>query len=362
MFSFLSSKKIKAFGLDISDSSIKVMQLVYAHGRLASIPFTDSPLSEQVVNNHMIISEDRLADNILRAIAAARKIDTKFVVCSVPEAKSFVRTLTIPKMAESEIGTALPFELEQDIPVPVDQVYLDWQIIKDGGDKLEVLAHATPKDYIDALVSSLRKAKLVPVAMELESQATARALISRDLATKSVLIVDPATKLTSFIIVDNGIIQYTSSIPIAGNAFTESISRNLGVTAPQAEKMKQELGLTGDKGLEVRKAILPILDNLVDEIKNVIRFFEEHETTHKSIDTILLCGGSAKLTGIAEYISDRLNLGSVRSAAKVILADPWANVAVDPKIPVPLDRLSALGYTTVIGLALRGVNFNEYSI
>lgn len=361
MAPLFGNKKIKAFGLDISDTSIKVMQLDYSGDRLASIAFNDSILSDQVVNNHMIISEDRLADNILRVVASAKKIDTKFVVCSIPEAKSFVRILTIPKMPESEIATALPFELEQDIPVPIDQVYLDWQVIRETADKLEVLAHATPIDYMDAFVASLRIAKLVPVAMELESQATARALISREYETKSVLIVDLASRQTSFIIVDNGIIQYTSSIPIAGNAFTESIARNLSIKAPEAEKKKQEQGLIAENGQDVRKAILPILDNLVDEIKNVIRFFEEHETTHKTIETIMLCGGSAKLAGIAEYISDRINLGSVHTQAKVILADPWVNVMADPKA-APLDGLAALGYTTVIGLALRGVKFNEYSI
>lgn len=359
---FLSSKKIKAFGLDISDSSIKVMQLDYSGGRLVSIPFHAASLSEQVVNNHSIISEERLADNILRAVAAAKKINTKFVVCSIPEAKSFVRILTIPKMSEGDIGSALPFELEQDIPVPVDQVYLDWQVIREVSDKFVVLTHATPKDYMDALVSSLKKAKLVPVAMELESQATARALISPDLQNKSVLIVDLAIRQTSFIIVDSGIIQYSTGIPMAGNAFTESISRNLGIKTSDAETMKQEMGLTSEKGQEVRKAILPILDNIVDEMKNVIRFFEEHETAHKTIESILLCGGSAKLAGIAEYISDRINLGSVHTQAKVILADPWVNVTTSAKSKAPLDGLSALGYTTVIGLALRGINFNEYNV
>lgn len=362
MFSFLGNKKIKAFGLDISDTSIKVMQFDYAGDRISSVAFNDSPLYDKVINNHLIVNIDRLADNILRTVAAAKKIDTKFVICSVPETKSFVRKLTIPKMSDSEIVTSLPYELEQDIPIPVDQVYLDWQVLGASGDKIEVLAHATPKDYMDSLVASLNKAQLVPVAMELESQATARALITRDLQTKSVLIVDSSTKQTSFIIVDNGIIQYTSNIPIAGNAFTESISRNLGIKTEDAEKMKQEQGLSAESGQDVRKAILPILDNIVDEIKNVIRFFEEHETNHKAIETILLCGGSSKLGGIAGYISDRMNLGSVHAQAQVLLADPWANVTADPKAPLPLDRLSALAYTTVIGLSLRGVKFNEYGL
>src|SRR5437868_325961 len=97
--------KIHAFGLDISDSSIKVAQLALTKkNQIHTAVFADVPLLEKTITNHMIVNPERLAGNILKAYNSARSIDTKFVIPSVPEAKSFVRTVQIPRMDEKEIS------------------------------------------------------------------------------------------------------------------------------------------------------------------------------------------------------------------------------------------------------------------
>ncbi len=355
-----NGRKIKAFGLDISDSSIKVAELDLRKRHLHKAVFADVPLLDKTIANHLIVDEARLAGNIQRALKTAKNIDTKYVVCSVPEAKSFVRVIKIPKMALNEIDAAIPFELEQDIPIPVDQVYLDWVILHETPEQMELLVTASSKDYIDSLITSLHSIKLKPVAMEIGSQATARALIDKEVSTKSALIVDLGAQQTSFIIVDQNVPLYTSSIPIAGNSFTESLARNLGITQAEAEKMKVTRGLTSQAEQEegVRQAILPILDNIVDEVKNVIRFFEDHTENHHQIDTLLLCGGSSRVPGVIEYISTRINLGSSKQQLRVEQGNPWANIiSASNKESFPLGRQEALGYSTAIGLALRGANY-----
>ncbi len=353
--SLFGNNKIKAFGLDISDTSIKVMQLEKSGAKIVPTAFGGVPLPDKVIANHLIVSEEKLAEAIKRAVDKARKISTKYVICSIPEAKSFVRTLNIPKMSDKEIEGAIPYELEQDIPIPVDQVYLDWQILHDSSDKMEILVTAATRDYVDSLVNALKMVNLVPVAMELESQATARAIIGKDDEQKTVLIADIATQQTSFIIVDNGVIQYTSSVPIAGNAFTDSIARNLGLPKGEAEKLKRTTGLTSEaKAGKVRASILPILDNIIDEIKNVVRFFEDHDTNQRKIQNIILCGGSAGLMGVTDYISARINLGSTKGSIQVDLGNPWVNLNGYTMKTDGTKSDEILGYSTVAGLALRG--------
>jgi type IV pilus assembly protein PilM len=357
MISLFGNKKVHAFGLDISDLSIKVMQLRRREKSLIPSVFTDYPLSSKIISNHLIVSEDKLAENIGYALDKAGKMDTSYVVASLPEAKSFVRQIQIAKLPESEIEGAIPWELEQDIPVPIDQVYLDWQIVSEASDKLNILVAATPKDYVESIIDTLKMAKLKPVALELESQATARCLVGPDDAKGAVLVLDIATMQTSFVIVEEGILEYTSSIPVAGNAFTESIARNLGVPAAEAEKLKRELGLLAEtKRGNIRQSILPILDNIVDEIKNVVRFHEEHETKHKAISKVILSGGSSRLLGMADYISARLNLGASQPLGRVVLGNPWVNLNISNlDSEVPMTREQALSYATAIGLALRGL-------
>ena len=93
-------EKINAFGLDISDSSIKVLQLSQEQRKLQIKAFGDMALMPKVIENNLIINEQRLAENILRAVGAAGKISTKHVICSIPEVKSFVRIIKVPKMPE----------------------------------------------------------------------------------------------------------------------------------------------------------------------------------------------------------------------------------------------------------------------
>ncbi|MGE5392741.1 MAG: type IV pilus assembly protein PilM [Candidatus Saccharibacteria bacterium] len=358
MFNLFNDKRISAFGLDLSDSSIKVMQLERKNGIVLPRAYSSGPVPTGVIANHQIAQMDKLADIIRYAVSAARNVNTKYVVASVPETKSFVRVLTVPKMEQTEIADALPWELEQDIPVPIDQVYMDWQMIRETDDKYEVLVTATPRDYADAIIDTLKSAGYTPVALELESQATARALIKPGNTAGAVLLADISGAMTSFVIVaDGNILEYTSSIPIGGGSFTESIARSLGVSQSEAEKMKREKGLLSEtKKGNIRQALLPILDNIVDEIKSVVRFYEEHAAPGQGIDRVLLCGGGSKLSGIADYISARLNLGADKPIGRVQLGDAGMNLFGDAagKQPAKEDFLS---YTTAIGLALRGLDY-----
>ncbi len=357
--SLFGNKKITAFGLDISDSSIKVAELSLHKGHISSAVFADVPLQDKTITNHMIVSEQRLAGNIQKALTTAKNIKSKFVVCSIPEAKSFVRVISLPKMAPEEIEGAIPFELEQDIPIPIDQVYMDWFVLQEFPDKTEVLVTASSKDYIDSLISTLKSLKLRPVAFEIGSQATARALIGKDEEKKSVLIVDIGAQQTSFIIVDKGLPLYTSSVPIAGNSFSDSIARNMGIPRAEADKLKTTHGLTSNtEGEEkVRTAVLPILDNIIDETKNVIRFFEDHSETKSIIDTILCCGASSQIPGLIDYVSTRINLGSGKTTLQVGMGNPFTKMIPAHNHQLPLAAEKALGYSTAIGLALRG---NDY--
>jgi type IV pilus assembly protein PilM len=357
MLSLFYNKKLEAFGLDISEASIKVMQLEPSKNGFLPYAFSEVPLAAKVMNNHIIINELKLSQNILAAVEAAKKITTKRVVVSVPEAKSFVRVVEIPQMPAGEVTAALPWEMEQDIPVPVDQVYLDWQFIKNIGDKMQILVMAASKEYVDPLINSLKLAKLIPIAIELDSQSMSRALIGKEESKKAVLILDIATTQSTFIIVENGNIQYTSSIPIAGNAFTESIARSLGVPAVDAEKIKRERGLTTEaRRGSTREAILPLLDNIIDEIKNVSRFYEDHSELHRPIEQVILCGGSSRMTGISDYITARLGLGSTHGL-NVGLGDPFVNLMADQKTAKKsiFAKTDPLAFTTVIGLALRDI-------
>ncbi len=227
---------------------------------------------------------------------------------------------------------------------------MDWEIISEHDEKLDILVTAAPKDYVDNLLRVYKLGGLRPVAFEVESAACARALIPAGQKDGSSLILDMNTYRTSIIVVENGHLKFTSSVPIAGDAFTQSISRALGVTVEEAEKIKREVGLDDNKEHQnVKAALVPVVDSLVAEMMNTIKFHIDHGG--KPITQIMLCGGTAKLLHLSSYLYSKMT----DSQIDIIQGNPWINVfnAKSNEKP-PFSRIDSLSYTTAIGLGIRG--------
>ncbi len=275
------------------------------------------------------------------------KIDSNYVVASLPESKSFVRVIQIPVMSDSEAENAIPFEAESFIPLPVDQVYLDWQKLGMVGDKMSILIIASPKEFVDKYLDILDKANLKPVALEVESQSCFRALVEKN-SKETVLIVDIQTFRSNLIMVEEGKLEFTSSVPIAGNTFTESIARSLGVSSSKAEEIKKKVGIANTSEYpNIKIALLPTLNNLSAEIKGILKFYHEH--SDKTVNKILFSGGGSKLKNLTEFLFPQF---TEFVGLQAQLGNPWINLTglKDP----PMGAEEALNFVTVIGLAIRG--------
>jgi len=343
-----------AFGIDVNDTSIKIAELRKSKTGYKIIGYSDFELHKGIVVNDSVMDEKALTEAIRGALAKMKfgNVDTTLTIASIPESKAFVRVIQIPKMSEAQAESAVTIESEQYIPIPLDQAYLDWQILRENGeDKMDVLVTAAPKDYIDNYLRVLKNSGLRPVALEVESAAVARALVPSEKKAKDLLILDMSTSRSSLIVVSQGFVQFTSSVPIAGDAFTQAIARALGINEQEAEKVKMQFGLDDSKEHQnVKAALTPVVDNLVEEIKNILKFHSAHSTT--PISQILLCGGSAKLLHLSSYLYEKL---TDYDYVDIILGNAWANV-FEPRLAAaaPLTREESLSYATAIGLAIRG--------
>jgi len=367
MFSF-GGKKKNALGLDISDVSLKLFEFEKNQSNFRVQAYSDEIIPKELISADSIKDPKGLTRLIKKAISMPKfgKVTTPYVVASIPETKCFVRVIQMPAVSMDEAKEAIPWEAEAYIPMPIGQVYLDWVVLPSHSvpgalgqqDKMTVLITAAPKDYVDDFTRILKEAQLQPIALEIESQATARSLVSR--LEETVLILDINTLRTSFIVYDEDTLQFTSSIPIAGNVFTESVAKALGINSDEAEKIKRKNGLdeSKDNGA-VKRALSPVFNNLVSEVKNIIRFYEEHSTATSKVSRILLSGGSSKLKHLPSFLAEKLAQDTggdhpLRSlpGIKVELGNPWVKVLKKRQVP-PLSREDSLSYATAIGLALR---------
>lgn len=348
----LFSTTIPAVGLDISEGSVKMMQLVNHRGGYSVKGFSAVPLAKGLISNDTITDLNAFSVMLKRNLQKVQfgGFTTRNAVVSIPESKSFVRVIQIPKMSDAEAANAIPFEAESFIPLPVEQVYLDWQKLSVVEDKMNILIAAAPKEYIDAYLTALEKADVVPVALEVESLSCHRALIPPG-SQETLLLVDIDAVRSNLVMIEDGNVQFTSSIPIAGTTFTESIARALGISSAKAEAIKKKVGVSNTPEYpNVKTALVPVLNNLSAEIKNILKFHNDHST--RTVGKIVLVGGGAQLLNLVEFL--RLEFADFPGLA-IETGNPWQNVKLAGQSPI--DPHDSLTFTTAIGLALRGAAY-----
>ncbi len=356
--------KYQGFGLDISDLSLKFVKLKERRGKYKIEAFGEENLPKGIIKRGEVKEIDNLAQAIKKFVSRAKKLKTKYVVASLPEEKSFVQVISLPKMSEEEAKKAVFFEAENYIPFPLDKVYLDSQVIpsstRNQKSKIEVLLVALPKSTVDPYFLALKKAGLTPIALEVESQAMARALIRNETSLFPYLLMDIGATRTTFVIFGGKSIRFTTSIPISSTLFTKVIAKTLKVDFEKAERLKIKYGLKGKtkQGKEIFDALIPILTDLKEQINRYIEFYHSH-VSHEylppdgsSVKKIILCGRGSNLLGLKEFLSQELKL-------PVELGNPLINLALTIR-ESPISKKDLLGYTVAIGLAKRAIENHEY--
>ena len=356
MFDFLSPK-ISAFGIDLSDWSIKIANLEKRDGKIFLVSFGRQEIKEGLIEEGEIKNEEELLKTIETAIQniKGKKIRTKYCIVSLPETISFVQVLSLPLMEEKEVAEAIKWELEAHIPLPLEEIYFDWRIIScpetPNPKSLKVLVGALPKKTVDPYLSVLSKVGLKPVAFEIESVATVRALIKNNLPGESVMILDLGAKRTSLAIASSRAVYFTTSLPISNYSFAKTLSQELKITFEKAYQLKITEGLGDlDKPSKIFQALKPALLDLVQKIKEYMEFYHEHgvsESESKNqISKIILCGGGANLGGLSQFLADEL-------ALEVAVGQPLAGIEI-PKNSLGFNE--SLAFTTALGLALENPN------
>jgi len=334
------------FGLDIGSQNIKLAQLKKIKDKYQLVAFGSAPSTTRG-----LISE---AEGDLTALAEIIKklhrdvgIKTKNVATALPQDQVFARMITLPFLSEEEIESALQWEAEQYIPIPLSEAILTYEIVnrkkENNRENIDLLLAAAPRSLVEKAVTALKMADLNPVSMEMEIISIARSLVSSE--NETVLVIDFGAKATDLAVVENRKVIFVYSIPTAGEAFTRAISLELGLEFSQSEAYKRSYGVDPEK-LEgkINEAIKPILNTIVNEIKKTIQFYQDKG---KSIKRIVLAGGGAALPQINILLAKELNL-------EVQIGDPFSQVVEDDllnKIPATERAL----YSVALGLAIKEI-------
>lgn len=355
----------EVFAIDINDLSLRIVKLRKKGAFFKMLSFREFPIPSGVVNEGVINDQEALARAIASACASVKgkKLDTKYVAVSLPEEKSFSQVISMIKMTPEELKTAVPYEAENYIPLPINNVYLDFQLIgqhNNDASHIDLLVNVMPKSIIDAYVNTLKKANLTLSILEIESSAIVRSLVKIGEKIPPTIFIDFGETKSSFIIFSGDSVRFTSSIPISSRQLTQVIAERFNIDLAQAEELKVTYGLTlvTEDRYDIKKIMQPILNNLILQMKKYMDFYQTHASrnyfvSEGSIKKIILCGGGANLKGLADFLFENLNI-------PVEIGNPLINLVM-PKNPKKwlMPQEKALSFTTALGLALRAADYKN---
>jgi type IV pilus assembly protein PilM len=331
------------FGLDIGTNSIRLVQLSGGPSRFNLVAFGSAAIPSGLAQSDSKLDRQNLA-KIITELIKSSQITTKNVVSAIPGTSVFNAVVKLPPMSQAELEKAIRYQAEQNIPLKLDEVKYDWQVIRQdpATKEMTVMIIAAAKTKVEQMMELFSYAGLDVLALETATVAMARSLTTptEDL----VMTLDIGSTTTEIAIVEGGILSQTRSFPLAGFAMTRAVSQNLGLDPEQAEQFKQKFGLSQDK-LEgqVYRVVEPILKNILDEAIRSAKFYQEQ--FGKNVTRVVLTGGSSRLPMLSEYIKAYMGV-------EVAIGNPWSKISYQASFADKLNQISP-EFATAVGLGMR---------
>ena len=362
VFDFLKSFKLKSItgkgtlGLDIGTSSIKMVELEKRGSRFELINYgsfelkESTSLSQQNSNQSILKLPDQEITVGIQELVTKANFKSTRVVASIPSFSTFATVIEMPYVSNEDLARALPYEARKYIPIPLDEVVIDWSIVGVVNNQtpvtgkpsnVEIFLAAVPKDETGRYHNIIKGVGLKLDAIELENSALIRALLGNDLSP--TVITNIGGRSTSIIIVNRGYERVSHNYEVGGFEITKSISQSLNVSIEKAEELKKKFGLKKSDDNIVSESMTSLINMMVFETQKTISNYEESK--NEKIANVILVGGLANMPGMADYFKDKLG-------RQVFLGNPLSRLIHPPELrPISAEINSVFG--VAIGLALR---------
>ncbi len=353
------SRPKRFLGIDIGTSFIRVVELGRNRDKKELINYgylEEKEAFEPSVKGGILSLSNRNIAKAITTILEEAQIKTKDVNFSIPDFNSFFTSFDLPVMDKKEIPGAVRFQVRPFVPLPLEEIDLDWTIISGQPSKtpLKVLVVAIPKETINQYQEIANLVGLNLRFLESEVFSLSRSLMNgenEERKKKVIGLVDIGAWSTTCSVIDAGVLKNSYSFNIAGNELTNVIDKTLGLDYNKAEELKKRCGIlplnpkkTGVEEDFLISILTPLIDSILREVKRVFRDFYRLEG--KEMDEVILAGGTALLPGLREYFEKNLN-------KKTTIANPLVGLEYPKEIEIFLKDL-APSYGISIGLALKG--------
>ncbi|TSC77945.1 MAG: Type IV pilus assembly protein PilM [Parcubacteria group bacterium Gr01-1014_24] len=334
-----------SFGLDISDESLKFVELINTKNGIRVGRHGERNIPPGIIESGKIKDSKRMEEILL---SLRKEKGLKSVRVSLLEKQVYLFKLRLEKSGLVNIRENIELTLEEHIPISAQDAIFDYELLNEDAQGLELQVAAIPKNVIESYLTIFKHSQISVQSFELEAQAISRAVVKKgDLET--YMIVDFGEKRTGIFIVSRGVVMFTSTLDVGGMMLTDMIAKNFKISFAEAEKMKKKYGLqrnTANK--EMFSVLLNSVSVLRDEVVKHFLYWYTHkdeESKDNTIKKIILCGGDSNLIGLSDYFS-------VSMKTKVEMANVWVNILNTEDYVPDINSKQALSFAAALGLAL----------
>jgi type IV pilus assembly protein PilM len=348
---FLHRKKPELLGIDISTAAVKLLELSKAGSRFRVESYAVAPLPPDAVIDKNVTKVETVG-NVIRAVVKQSGTRLRHAAVAVPGSSVIAKVISMPaSLSEDELEAQIELEADQYIPYALDEVSLDFVVqgpTEKNPEMVDVLLIASRKENIGDRVAALEVAGLKAEIVDVESYALEHSstLILNQLpereADHAIAIADVGATMTTLNVIYNGRIIYTREQGFGGKQLTDEIQRRYGLSWEEAGLAKKHGGLPDNYEPEVLE---PFKNAMGQQIGRSLQFFLS-SSTQRNVGRIILAGGCASISGIDRYIEEALSIPT-------IVANPFVNMTLSPRVKPQTLNNDAPALMTVCGLALR---------
>ena len=336
-------------GVDISSTSVKLLELSVKNNRYWVESYALVPLPEGSVVEKNILNPEAVGDALERAVNLAN-VQSTDVALAVPTSMVITKIIEMDAdMNDDEREIQIRDDAEQYIPFPLDEASLDFEVLPDrlaNPNRVNVLLVATRIENVEARAEALELGGLTPKIADVESFAIENAFkVFSDtlpMGVNTVGILDIGHTMTTLSVMQNNKVIYTREQVFGGKQLTQEIQNRYGLSFEEAGRAKKSRTLPDDYDIEVLE---PFLEAVVQQAARSLQFFFS-SSQFNEIDHILLAGGNANIPGLAKLLQQKLGY-------RVTIANPFLQMGFSPQIDIKKIENDASSLMVACGLALR---------
>lgn len=349
---FSSGKKGSLIGLDITTSSVKLIELVRSGREYLVEAYAAEPTPPSAINEKAIVDAEAVGEAVRRAVKRSGS-KAKEVAIAISGDAAITKVIQMPKnLSEADMEGQVELQADQYIPFPMEEVSFDYEIVGESErdpDMLDVLLVATRTENVEQRNAAVAAAGLSARVVDVEAFAVENAcqLLTHQMtdagADHFVAIVDFGASSTTFSVLQDLKVIYTRDFAFGGQQLTEEIMRTYGLSMEDAGRAKKEGGLPSNYQPEVLDAFM---DDMSQQVSRSLQFFLASGSGREQPDQILICGGCANIPGVADVIGSHVGIATE-------VGDPLGQMKISSRAKAQGVQRDATALLTACGLALR---------